>query len=241
MTRNNEPIVLLKDVFYQYSTKLHYSSYALRALSLTVKPGELVTVIGRSGSGKSTLLKLIGGFLKPQSGVVRVHGRELSETSASEARYLRRTLTGMIFQDFGLIDELTALENVVLQGSISERAKEEGSDKLRERAEKLLCDVGLADRMNSNVVQLSGGEKQRVAIARALVLEPRLILADEPTGNLDTETGRTIVDLLLQIKDRQASAPAIIMVTHDVDNIRKESTVLQMTDGTLVSKGGNMP
>ncbi|MGD0082984.1 MAG: ABC transporter ATP-binding protein [Acidimicrobiales bacterium] len=200
----------------------------LRGVSLEVDEGEYVALVGPSGSGKTTLLCIIGGLERPQTGAVRVCGEDLSRLSGDEMAVFRRQSVGFVFQHFGLLDALTALENVelalVLSGRGSARAR-------RDRAQELLERVGLGKRLGHRPSQLSGGERQRVAIARALANEPRLILADEPTGNLDDESSVIVGDLLDSV--RQAEGCTLVVVTHHHALADRADRRLALADGAL--------
>ncbi|MEO0479143.1 MAG: ABC transporter ATP-binding protein [Planctomycetota bacterium] len=175
---------------------------------LTIVDREQVALIGRSGSGKSTLLNMIAGIVRPSSGSVRVAGRELSEMSESERDRFRGEHIGMVFQTFNLLQPFNAVENVLLGATFGRKAP--GT---RERALELLTTVGLGDRLHHRPGQLSVGQMQRVAICRALINQPALILADEPLGNQDPETGREVLDLLLRLAREEGRT--VVMVTHD--------------------------
>ncbi len=196
----------------------------LRSVSLEILQGEAVFLCGASGAGKTTLLYTLSGLERPDSGVVEFEGTQLySGSSAGQSRFRNRKM-GFVFQGYFLLPELTALENVSLPGMIGGRAKSDA-------AEGSLSAVGLSDRMHHLPSELSGGEQQRVAIARALTNDPDIIFADEPTGNLDSKTGDTIVDLLLQLaRDRQKT---LLVVTHDNRLATRGDRQLQMIDGAL--------
>jgi predicted ABC-type transport system involved in lysophospholipase L1 biosynthesis ATPase subunit len=181
---------------------------ALRGVHATVRGASAVALIGRSGSGKSTFLHLAAGIDTPTSGTVRVLGRDLAALSDRERTLVRRGAVGLVFQFFHLLPHLSAEENVLVPALIAGG----DLDALRSRARELLGRVGLAERRAQPVKQLSGGEMQRVAICRALLLEPRLLLADEPTGNLDEATGQGVMDLLLRLTREEGSA--LVYVTH---------------------------
>ena len=204
------------------------SRVVLHELSLTIVRGELVVLVGKSGSGKSTLLNLVSGIDLPSSGEVWIAGRALSRQTERERTLLRRRDIGFVFQFFNLVPTLTVLENLLLPLELNGRT----GLTARTHAESLLAAVGLADRAASYPDRLSGGEQQRVAIARALVHDPMLILADEPTGNLDAETGRQILDLLDRLA-RQAGK-TMIMVTHSAEVVGVADRVLRVREGRLV-------
>ena len=202
--------------------------YALQGVDLTVEQGELVAILGPSGSGKSTLLGLLGGLDTPSSGRVEIGGVDITHMSENRLADIRNRKIGFVFQFFNLIPTLTALENVELPIQFSRN----GKYCPRRRAEELLSLVGLSDRLKHRPGQLSGGEQQRVAIARALANAPDLILADEPTGNLDTATGQTVLQALLDV--RRETATTLIIVTHDTQVAALADRVLTMQDGAFV-------
>jgi putative ABC transport system ATP-binding protein len=201
--------------------------HAVDDVSMSVRARELVAIFGPSGSGKSTLLLLAAGLLRADSGSVRFEDRDLAALPKREVLAYRRTKLGFVFQGFNLIAGLTAEENVaiplLLRGTPHRRA--------RERALAALDDVGLLRRSSHTPAKLSGGEQQRVAIARALVGEPKLILADEPTGNLDTDTGDAVLDLLSALPRERGAAT--VVVTHDARVAHRADRVLEMRDGRL--------
>jgi putative ABC transport system ATP-binding protein len=204
---------------------------ALRSVSFTAHVGELVAVMGPSGSGKSTLLTLAGGLDRPTSGTVRVEGVDLGAVSLRERARLRRTSVGYVFQDFNLIPALTAVENVALPRELDG----ERPAAARRTAHAALEEVGIADLADRFPDQLSGGQQQRVAIARAVVGERRLILADEPTGALDTETGEEILRLLRARCDAGASG---VLVTHEARHAAWADRVVFLRDGVVVDESG---
>ena len=200
---------------------------ALSDVELTVSPGEFTALVGPSGSGKSTLLNLIGGLDHPSSGEIRVNGLSLGAATEQELVRYRRGRVGFIFQSFNLLPTFTALENVeapLMLAEIPPRAR-------RERATALLESVGLAQRMLHKPNELSGGEKQRVAIARALANRPLLLLADEPTGNLDSKTGGAVLDLLCGLV--KAQGLTMIMVTHDPEVAARANRIIHLRDGSI--------
>ena len=191
-------------------------------------PGEFVALEGPSGSGKTTLLQLLGALDRPSAGSVFFEGRDLGALGDGELAELRLNAFGFVFQQFNLIPTLTALENV--EAGLAPTGV--GSTELRERSAALLEEVGLADRASHLPAHLSGGEQQRVAIARALVVGPRVILADEPTGNLDTETGADVIDLLAGLASSHGAT--VIVATHDAELAARAPRRLAMRDGRLV-------
>jgi putative ABC transport system ATP-binding protein len=199
---------------------------ALRGVSCRIESGEFVFVVGPSGSGKSTLLQLLGALDEPGSGEIVVGGRRLTRLSLAQRDAYRRDMVGFVFQNFNLLGNLSALDNVLvpfLPKGISPA--------LRREAQALLARVGLAERLEHRPSQLSGGEQQRVAIARALLKRPLLILADEPTGELDSQSGAEIYRHLREL--RQTHGSTVIVVTHDRTHIGPEDRVLTMRDGMI--------
>jgi putative ABC transport system ATP-binding protein len=204
---------------------------ALRAVALSLARGRLVGVTGASGSGKSTLVNLLGGLDRPSSGRIRVEGRLISELSKKELALYRRHTIGMIFQSFNLVNAYTAVENVAFPLLFAGVAKKE---RLR-RAEELLHTVGLEARKDHRPTELSGGEQQRVAIARALVNRPQILLADEPTGNLDSKTSRQIVEILSDLNRRHGLT--IVMISHEQDLLREFAhELIRLHDGAVVER-----
>ena len=194
----------------------------------SIRPGEFIAILGKSGSGKSTLLNLISGIDLVDQGEIWVDGKNLTNMSDSQRTLFRRQYTGFIFQFFNLIPTLTALENVILPLELMGQRKVQA----RARAESLLNDVGLLERQNTFPDRLSGGEQQRVAIARALVHDPILVLADEPTGNLDDETGMMILDLLDRLTRKEGKN--LIMVTHNSEAAKFADRILQLSEGKII-------
>lgn len=201
---------------------------ALDDVDLTVEPSEFVAIMGPSGCGKSTLLNLVGGLDRPTSGRVLVNGSDLSTLDDDGLTELRRKNIGFVFQFFNLIPVLDAAENAALPLTLDGTPPDEA----RARAAEWLAKVGLGDRLASRPDQLSGGEQQRVAVARALVAEPALVLADEPTGNLDSRSSIEIAELLKQVSEKWGRA--IVMVTHDPRIAGFADRVLLMKDGAII-------
>jgi ABC-type lipoprotein export system ATPase subunit len=196
----------------------------LDGLDLDLQAGELVAVTGRSGSGKSTLLNVIGTLDRVDAGRIEVGSVRVDRASERELAPLRRDLIGFVFQSFHLLPELTGLENVLLPTRLNGRRPSD------ERALELVTQLGLGAAAERLPVVLSGGEQQRLAIARALVNEPQLVLADEPTGNLDAESGRDVLELLRAIADE---GRAVLLVTHEAEATRRADRVLRLVDGRL--------
>ena len=201
--------------------------HVLKGLQLTVRPSETVFLCGKSGAGKTTLLYVLGGLEKPTEGDVMLRGQSLYQATAKERSRMRNDDMGFVFQHYFLLPELTALENVMLPAMI-------GGKDSRERAKELLSRVGLAERMEHLPAELSGGEQQRVAIARALVNDPRVLFADEPTGNLDAGTGGGVMDMLLEVV--KESGKTLIVVTHDRQMALRGDRRLILQDGVLVEE-----
>ncbi len=201
---------------------------ALRGVDLILRRGEFAAVMGASGSGKSTLLHLVAGLDQPAGGGVRIGGADVAALGDDERTRLRRRQIGLIFQSFHLLDTLSAAENVALPLAIAGCPPAEA----RRRARGALEAVALAHRRRHRPAQLSGGEQQRVAIARALVIDPILLLADEPTGNLDSAAAFRVMDLLRGLVDRQGRT--LLMVTHDADHAARADRVLHLRDGRLI-------
>ncbi len=200
---------------------------ALRGINLKVESGEFVSILGPSGSGKSTLLNLIGALDKPTSGKLLIDGVDLSTLNDNQLTDVRHRI-GFVFQFFNLIPRLTALDNVELSLSIAGINRSER----RKRAQQLLEDVGLNDRMNHKPAELSGGQQQRVAVARALANNPRFLLMDEPTGNVDSKTAREIISLIRKLNE---DGVTIIMVTHDQNLSKIAKRTIQVMDGQIAS------
>jgi putative ABC transport system ATP-binding protein len=198
----------------------------LRSVSFSVRRGEFVALLGPSGSGKSTLLGLVAGLDRPNRGAVCVDGVDITEMGESELARVRNLKIGMVFQAFNLIPTLTALENVELPLSVGSHA---GSATSRARA--MLDLVGLSHRRNHRPGQLSGGEQQRVAIARAMATDPAIVIADEPTGNLDGATGQQLLELMEEV--REVSGTTFLVGTHDMEVASRADRQLRLVDGTL--------
>ncbi|MCZ7397018.1 MAG: ABC transporter ATP-binding protein [Candidatus Methanoperedens sp.] len=202
--------------------------HALNDVSFDVKKGEFLSIVGPSGSGKSTLLSMIGLLDRPTGGSIFIDGVEIAGVKDSEAPKLRREKIGFVFQHFNLIPTLTALENV----DIAMRFARVPKNKRRSTAIELLTQIGMAERMDHKPSELSGGEQQRVAIARALANHPAIILADEPTGEVDTKTRDKIIEILKELSDE---GHTILVVTHDTAFSQKTKRIITMRDGSIVS------
>jgi putative ABC transport system ATP-binding protein len=205
---------------------------ALRGVSLDIPAGGYVALVGPSGSGKSTLMHLLGGLDRPTGGTLRIGGRDVADLSAGELAKLRNETIGFVFQAFHLLARTTAVDNVALP--LVYRGVRAGERRMRAAA--MLGRVGLSHRLDHRPSQLSGGEQQRVAIARALVTEPMVLLADEPTGNLDQATGKAVLDLLEEINaERQV---ALVVVTHDREVAARARRQVELRDGVVVADSG---
>jgi putative ABC transport system ATP-binding protein len=204
---------------------------ALRGVSLTVDPTDYVAIVGTSGSGKSTLMHLLGGLDRPTSGTLLIGGRDVSTLGPAEMARLRNETIGFVFQSFHLLARTTARDNVALP--LVYRGV--GRRERRARAAEMLERVGLAHRLDHRPNQMSGGEQQRVAIARALVTDPSVLLADEPTGNLDSTTGQSVLGLLESLN---ADGVAVVLVTHDRDVAARAQRQIVMRDGVIVDPPG---
>jgi putative ABC transport system ATP-binding protein len=210
---------------------------ALDGITLSLCGGEFVSVVGPSGAGKSTLLHLLGALDRPNSGSIRFQGKEISDLNDEEQSEFRRNSVGFVFQFFNLLPTMTAWENVAVP-KLLDGAR---MAKVKSRALDLLAVVGLGDRAEHRPSELSGGQMQRVAVARALMMDPPLILADEPTGNLDTKTGAAIMALLTDIAHQDDRS--VVMVTHNLDAASATDRVITLTDGRIgsdVLAGGEM-
>ncbi|HII59143.1 TPA: ABC transporter ATP-binding protein [Methanocaldococcus jannaschii] len=219
-------LIEAKNVWKIYG-KGEAKTIALKNINLKIEEGEFVMIMGPSGCGKSTLLNILALLDTPTKGEVYYKGRRTSSMSENERAIFRRKISGFIFQQFHLIKTLTALENVELPMMLDERDK----SYRRKRAKKLLEMVGLGDRLNHYPHQLSGGQQQRVAIARALANNPKIIFADEPTGNLDSKSGMAVMSILKGLNEKGIT---IIMVTHEQELTKYASKIIKLRDGEIV-------
>ncbi|MGH3726087.1 MAG: ABC transporter ATP-binding protein [Mycobacterium sp.] len=223
------PVLQLSGIEHQYGSG-DAAVLALRGLDLTVSPGEVVLVVGPSGGGKTTALLVMGLLLTPGSGSVRIGGQDVSELSERERARIRLESLGFLFQEYNLLNALTSAENVALPLRYAGVGKESAMSRARE----LLTELGLAHRTEHRPTALSGGEKQRVAAARALVARPGLVLADEPTANLDSATGKKVAEQLADAARTQGAA--VVIVTHDLRLTDIADRVLHLEDGVLLEK-----
>ncbi len=227
MNKQNE-IIKMVDI-----TKIYDSSdvetVALKDIDLVVNKGDFVAITGRSGSGKSTLMHIIGLLDNPTSGKYTLNGTDVSSLEEDELAFQRNKEIGFVFQSFNLLSRSTAVENVLLPGIYAGM----GSQERVQRAVELLTELGLEDHLNKRPNQMSGGQQQRVAIARALMNDPELILADEPTGNLDTHSGDDVMNTL---KALNKEGKTIVLITHEHDIAAQAKKILHLEDGRLVSK-----
>ena len=220
-------VIELKNVWKTYQLGEHFV-HALRGLDLNVYEGEFLAIRGPSGSGKSTSMNLVGCLDIPTKGIIKLDGINIANLSESDLAQIRGKKIGFIFQKFNLLPNLTAKENVMLPLIFQNIPEEERLD----IAERLLTEIGLKERMNHTPGQLSGGEQQRVAIARALAVDPEVILADEPTGNLDQKTGEKIMELLKYLNRKKGKT--VVFVTHDVDLAGHADRIAFLVDGQII-------
>jgi putative ABC transport system ATP-binding protein len=222
------PLIALRDIVKVYSLG-EMKVEALRGVSLEIDQGEYVALMGPSGSGKSTLMNTLGCLDRPTSGSYLLEGEEVAKLSRDARARLRNRKIGFVFQNFNLLARTSALENVELPLLYS---RDIGHRERRRRARQMLNRMGLSDRADHHPGQLSGGQQQRVAMARALVNEPAILMADEPTGNLDSRTSREVIDILRRLNEEDGIT--IILVTHDQDIARHAKRVLVLRDGRIV-------
>ncbi|EHP88534.1 ABC transporter ATP-binding protein [Methanotorris formicicus] len=217
-----------KNIWKIYGTG-EAKTYALRGVDIAIDEGEFLAIMGPSGCGKSTLLNILGLLDVPTKGEVHIKGKKTTLMNENERAIFRRKISGFIYQQFHLIKTLTSLENVELPLMLDEKNKEYR----RKIAKELLKLVGLEDRMNHYPNQLSGGQQQRVAIARALANNPKIIFADEPTGNLDSKSGEVIINILKELHEKGIT---IVMVTHDANLTKYATRIVKMKDGEIISQ-----
>jgi putative ABC transport system ATP-binding protein len=223
------PVIVMEQIRKIYDTgKVRVE--ALKGVDLSVAVGEFVAIVGPSGSGKSTLMNLIGCLDTPTDGTFRLAGEDVSGLSRDDLADIRNRRVGFVFQNFNLLPQITAYENVempLLFGGVPPR-------KRKERVEELLGKVGLADRMDHKPTELSGGQMQRVAIARALAMNPDIVLADEPTGNLDTSSGGDVMGLFNELWQQGRT---LVVITHDMGLARRAGRIVEVRDGRIIKDG----
>jgi putative ABC transport system ATP-binding protein len=229
-----DPLIQVQDLTKVYGLG-DVAVHALRCVNLRVEPGEFVAVMGPSGSGKSTLMNILGCLDRPTSGTYTLAGEDVSHMSKQQLADVRNRQIGFIFQSYNLLPRTTAAKNVMLP-LLYRRNGRVSDEEYHQQAAAALESVGLADRMHHRPNELSGGQQQRVAIARALVNNPSIILADEPTGNLDTNSGEEIMALLGQLRDQGRT---IVMVTHDPEAAEHAQRVIHLRDGRVASDERN--
>jgi len=222
----NFPIISIKNVWKKYQLGKAEPLIVLRGINLDIQENEFIAITGPSGSGKSTMVNIIGALDRPSWGNIYLKNKNISDMSDSALAYLRGKTIGFIFQQFHLIQTLTALDNVMLPMEISGESEKDA----KEKAQKILKMLGLEDRMYHKPNQLSGGQQQRVAIARALANNPEVIVADEPTGNLDSHTGRFVMDFL---KEMHKKGKTIILITHDLELVKYAKRIIYIRDGEI--------
>ncbi|MGH9451342.1 MAG: ABC transporter ATP-binding protein [Terriglobia bacterium] len=220
-----EPIIITQDLKKIYRTG-RVETPALRGVSLQVQEAEFVAIVGPSGCGKSTLLHLLGGLVTPTSGKILVDGNDYSNLSDAERTRFRRHKIGFVFQRFNLLPTLTARENINLAQTI------QGNGFNPHRFQMVVDMLGIAARLNNRPYALSGGEQQRVAIARAVICEPQILLADEPTGNLDTESSQTVLSMLRTLN--RTLRQTILMITHNLEAAAASDRIIHMRDGQII-------
>jgi len=223
-------LIELHDIYKTYNIG-DIAIPVLKGVSMTFAHGELVALMGVSGSGKSTLMNILGCLDRPSSGEYWLDGEEVSRLSADQRALVRNRKLGFVFQNFNLLARTSALENVTMP--LSYTADHLSEAEARRRAEEILCRVGLQDRLHHEPSQLSGGQQQRVAIARALVNRPRLLFADEPTGNLDSRTSEEVLRMFQQLNKEDDIT--IILVTHDANVARHANRIIHIHDGVIVN------
>ena len=229
---SNENSILKAEGLYKTYRMGATKVQVLKGVNLAVRKGEFAAIVGASGSGKSTLLHILGGLDRPDKGVVSFEGRDLGKISAAELNRYRNKMVGFVFQFYHLLDELNVLENVYLPTMASKSIAGWFACRkwAKSRASQLLAELGLSDRARHKPYQLSGGERQRVAIGRALMNEPKLLLADEPTGNLDSATGNGILDTLEKLN---RAGQTVVMVTHDQRIAQRAGRIIKLVDGKI--------
>lgn len=220
-------MIKLEGISKIYNKKKSNEFYALDKVNVEINKGELVAIIGKSGAGKSTMMHIIGCIDDFEEGTYELNGKDISGVSAKKKAEIRNKEIGIVMQDFALIDEYTVEENVMIPLYFTKGVKNK-KDKVKSALEK----VGIADLKSKPINKLSGGQKQRVAIARAIVNEPEILLADEPTGALDTKTGQVIMNVFKEIND---NGKTVIIITHDMEIAKQCKRIIEIKDGKIVS------
>lgn len=226
-------IIQMDDVWKRYKMGKADGLTVLKEIDFTIKRGEFVAITGPSGSGKSTMVHMIGALDTPSYGSVKLNGKNISEMNESSLAFLRGKTIGFVFQQFNLVQDLTALQNVMLPMEIINIPEK----KARERAAHLLTNLGLGERLHHKPSELSGGQQQRVAIARALANDPEVILADEPTGNLDSKTGEFVMEFLEDLNRKEGKT--VILVTHDLNLVNYAKRIIHIKDGRIEKEIAN--
>lgn len=221
-----ENIIEVKNLTKEYPLK-DENIKVLKSVSFDIKRGEFVAIMGPSGSGKSTLLHILSGLDKPTSGESLVVGKQINQMNDEEISQFRRTTVGFIFQSYNLIENLSVEENILFPLLLDRYKKKD----LKKKLDRILKDVGLSDRRHHKPRELSGGQQQRTAIARALIIEPKILFADEPIGNLDSKTGDDIINMLNEINIKYDMS--IVMVTHDMNSVRHCHRIIHILDGNI--------
>lgn len=223
-------IISLRHVFKEYVLGDETVFTALKDINLDINEGEFSAIIGPSGSGKSTLMHMIGLLDKPSRGEIIINGKDVSRLDDNQTSILRNSYVGFVFQQFNLLNKLTVKENVLLPAIYNQKKLDFDPDK---RAEMLMDKFGILSKKDSFPNRISGGQQQRVAVARALIMKPQLILADEPTGNLDHKTGNEIIDLFEQLNKEEEIT--IVMVTHEMELAERTRRQIKVLDGEIIS------
>ncbi len=225
-------IISMRDIIKRYYIGQPNELQILNGISIDVHEGEFVSIVGASGSGKSTLMNIIGALDRPTEGTYHLNGRDISTLDDRELSRIRNSEIGFVFQTFNLIPRTNALKNVELPMLYAGKSKHERS----RRAKELLKMVGMEDRYTHQPNELSGGQKQRVAIARAMANDPSILLADEPTGALDTKTGRLVMDIFHKLHDEEGKT--IVLITHSPELAKETERIITISDGSVISDTG---
>jgi putative ABC transport system ATP-binding protein len=219
-------IIKIENVWKKYDMKKTEPLVVLKEINLEICRGDFVAITGPSGSGKSTMVNIVGALDRPSWGAVYLDNKNVSHMSESSLAFLRGKVIGFIFQQFNLLPTLSALQNVMLPMEMINIPESEA----KERAVKILSDLGLAERLHHKPGELSGGQQQRVAIARSLANNPEVILADEPTGNLDSKTGKFVMDFLIKLNKEGRT---VILITHDIELVKYAKRIIHIKDGKI--------